>query len=175
MGESFPKSGTVISEPLQKHLRILQVRERNHRWNAVVLVGFGLFYLLEAGFQFCLRLADQGAGTDMWNKRFPNMLHGVVRGIEVIKPAPVLIRDDVRRERIQQPEIMLHCECILPIFQRRKDEYVAKPIQQPADNVAVRAEVEWREDLFFQDVVGWEEAHLFNFDGNGCSVSVAIG
>ena len=119
VGKLFPKSGTVISEPLQKRLCILHVRKRNHRRNAVVLIGFGLFYLLDAGFQFCQRLAGQDAGTEVGNKRVPYMRHGVVPGKEVIKPAPVLICNEVRCERIQQLEIMLHRNCILPILQRR--------------------------------------------------------
>ena len=105
------------------------------------------------------------------------MRHGVIRGIEVVKPAPVLIRDKVRRERVQQLEIMIHrnrharpVRVSRPILQRRKDEFLAEPFQQPADDVAVRAQVARREDFFFEDVVGREEAHLFNVDGNGCSV-----
>ena len=108
------KTRTVISKLFQKRLCILQVRERNHRRNPIVLVGFGLFYLLEAGFQFCQRLAGQGAGTDVGNESVPYSRHGVVRGIEVIKPAPVLIRNEVRSERIQHL--------------KRKDEHIAKPV-----------------------------------------------
>ena len=62
----------MITEPIQKRLCNLQVRERNHGWDAVVLVGFGLFYLLEAGFQFSQRLTGQSTGTDVWNEGVPN-------------------------------------------------------------------------------------------------------
>ena len=168
-GKSFPKSGNVVSKPLQKRLRILQVRERNHRWNAIVLVGFGLFYLSEAGFEFGYGLAGQGTGTEVGNECFPNMRHGVVRGIEVVKPTPMLIRDEVRRERVQQLEVMVHRNCILFILQCRQDELLAEPLQQPADDIAVRAQVALLEDLFFEDVVWREEAHLFKGDGNHCS------
>lgn len=98
------------------------------------------------------------------------MRHGVVRGIEVIKLAPVLICNEVRCVRIQQLEIMLHRDCILSIFQRRKDELVAEAIEQSTDDVTVRPHVALREDFFFEDVVWREETHLFNVDGNGCSV-----
>ena len=169
-GKSIPKSGNVVSKPLQKRLRILQVRERNHRWNAIVLVGFGLFYLSEAGFEFGHGLAGQGTGTEVGNECFTNMRHGVVRGIEVVKPTPMLIRDEVRRERVQQLEVMVHRNCILLILQCRQDELLAEPFQQPADDIAVRAQVARREDFFFEDVVGREEeAHLFNGDSNRCS------
>ena len=96
------------------------------------------------------------------------MRHGVVRGIEVVKPAPVLIRDEVRREQVQHLEVMIYRNrharptwASLPIFQRRKDELVAEPIQQAADNVTVRAQVARREDFFFKDAVWLEGAHLF--------------
>jgi len=127
---------------VQKGLGVLQVREGNHGGIAVVLVGFGLLYLLEAGFEFCQGLAGQGAGTDVGDKRVPYMRHGVVRGIEVVKP--VLISDEVRRERVQQLEIVLNrnrharpVRASRPILQCRKDELLAEPFQQPADDVAV--------------------------------------
>ena len=105
------------------------------------------------------------------------MRHGVVRGIKVIEPAPVLIRDEVRRERIQQLEVMIHrnrharpARASLSILQRRKDELVTKAIEQSADDVAVRSQVTWRKDIFFEDAVWREDAHLFNVNGIGCSV-----
>lgn len=122
--------------------------------------------LLKAGFEFGQGLAGQGAGTDVGNERFPDMRHGVVRGIEIIEPAPVFVRDEVRRERVQQLEIVLNrnrharpVRASRPILQCRKDELLAEPFQQPADEVAVRAQVARREDLFFEDVVWREEAH----------------
>lgn len=105
------------------------------------------------------------------------MRHGVVRGIEVIKPAPVFIRDEMRRKRVQQLEVMFHrnrhartARASLSILQRRKDEHIAKSIQQSTDDIAVRAQVARREDFFFEDAVWREETHLLNVDGNGHSI-----
>ena len=65
VGQVIPKSGTVIIITFMKCHRIRQVRKRNHGQNALVLVGFGLFYLLVAGFKFCQELAGQDTGTDV--------------------------------------------------------------------------------------------------------------
>ena len=83
-------------------------------------------------------MASQGAGTNVRNKIVPNAAYGVIWRVVIIKPVPVLFRNEVPRERVQHPKIILYRNCVLAILQGRQNKLLTIFVQQPADGVAIR-------------------------------------
>ena len=153
----------MAAKMLQKGLGILQVTERNHRWYMIFLIRFCRLNLHKACFQLFQALPCQGSGTDVRDKLVPDATHRIIRRVQVIKPAPVLIRNEVPCEGFQHLKIVPYRNRVLAILQCRQDKLLTIFVQQPADGVVIRVHVARDEDFVFEDNVWYKMEHLFNF------------
>lgn len=89
----------------------------------------------------------------MRDKLVPDATHRIIQRVQVVKPAPVLIRDEVPREGFQDLQIVPCCNCVLAVLQGRQDKLLTIFVQQAAEGVAIRIQVASREYFLFEDGV----------------------